>query len=133
MKNQVEKTNQENRQVSSAGDTSQIRLLNPRADICDADGKVLLRLEMPGVDKEHINIQVEGSQLKITGDMTAQPEPRGGKYILRERPHGRYVKAYTLDDTIDSQKIAAKMENGILGIELGLKEAVKPRKVEIKG
>ncbi|MBU0936451.1 MAG: Hsp20/alpha crystallin family protein [Spirochaetes bacterium] len=110
------------------------RWLLPAADICDDEGKVLLRLEMPGVDKQHLDIQVEGSQLRIRGDrQPAEPAAGGskGKYLLRERQEGSYLKTYTLDETIDTNKIQAKMEDGVLLLELSIKEAVKPRRIEI--
>lgn len=108
------------------------RYLVPLADICDAEGKVLLRLEMPGVAKEDLDIQVEGDQLRIVGKRQGEQDSGKGRYLVRERAVGSYLKSYTLDETIDTDKIEAKMEDGVLVLELGIKEAVKPRKIEIR-
>lgn len=106
------------------------RVINPLADICEEEGSVLVRLEMPGVEKADLDIQVEGSQLRIQAEKPQDDRPQG-RYVLRERPVGRYAKTYTLDETIDPDKITATMSRGVLTLELGMKEAVKPRKIKI--
>ncbi len=110
--------------------TERKRYIRPLSNICEEHGEVILRLEMPGVDKENININIDGDTLTVHGN-------RGdgvGKqnYLLRERLIGDYHQTYTIDERVNREKVDAKMENGILTLTLHLKEEVKPRKIDVK-
>jgi len=106
-------------------------LLRPRSSVTEQpDGNIVLRLEMPGVSRENLAIDVDASELSITG---RRPENRsGGDFLVRERPRGSFRQVYTLDDTIDPSKIDAVLEGGILTLTLHRKEAVKPRKITVR-
>jgi HSP20 family protein len=106
------------------------KLIRSRCNICEDDGKILLRLEMPGVKKENLDVNIENNQLKILGKREAAEEE--GTYIIKERREGDFYQVYTLDETVDKNKVDATMENGVLLLTLYLKEAEKPKKIEIK-
>lgn len=106
------------------------RTMAPLADICEDNGKVRLRLEMPGVGKDSLEVRIDNDELIIQG--TRQDGESKGKYLIRERHHEDYLKRYTLDDTIDREKVEAEIKNGILFLTLNLKEASKPKKISIK-
>jgi HSP20 family protein len=103
--------------------------IQPSCAICEEDGKVKLRLEMPGICKEDIEVSVEKNELAISAKSKAQPVT--GAYLFRERRVGEYRKRFIIDETIDREKIEASMANGVLTLSLTIKEAAKPRKVEI--
>ena len=98
--------------------------------ICEEDGKIRLRVEMPGVSKEGIEVSVEKNELAISGKVESWETP--GTYLLRERRHGEFRKRFIIDDTIDREKIDATVVNGVLTLTLNTKETAKPRKIEIK-
>jgi HSP20 family protein len=106
-------------------------LLRPRSSVTEMpDGNIVLRLEMPGVSRENLEIDVDASELAITG---RRPSARSdGDFLVRERPRGSFRQVYTLDDTIDPAKIDAVLEGGILTLTLHRKEAVKPRKITVR-
>jgi len=106
-------------------------LLRPRSSVLEQpDGNLVLRLEMPGVARENLEIDVDSGELSITGRRAL---PRSaGTYLVRERPQGSFRQVYTLDDTIDPAKIDAVLETGILTLTLHRKEAVKPRKIAVR-
>ena len=107
------------------------RFLRPRASVNEAnDGKLQVILEMPGVNKDNLEVRIENNELRITGRREPGQE---GKYILRERTHGDFFQTYTLDETVDSSKVDAVLEKGILVLTLDLKEHVKPRTITVKG
>ena len=99
-------------------------------DVFDDSGKVYINLEMPGVSKENLSVKVEGDRLIIHGARKSS-EGNDGKYIVREIREGDYHHEFTLDDTIDRNKIEASLKNGIALITLGVKESEKPRKISI--
>lgn len=104
--------------------------LKGRCDICEDEGKILLRLEMPGVGKENLDINVNNNQLEIVGHK--RETELEGNYLVRERARGDYYHLYTIDETVDRDKIDASLENGILTVSLQLKEAEKPKKIAVK-
>lgn len=102
----------------------------PVCSITENEGKITLYLEMPGVAKEDLSIHVEDNQLKISGRRKIQEG--NGTYLVRERPHGDFYTEYTLDDTIDHEKIEASLRNGLVTVTLSRREAAKPRQITIK-
>jgi len=103
--------------------------IQPSCAICEEDGKVKLRLEMPGISKEEIEVSVEKNELTISAKGSAPAV--GGNYLIRERRVGEYRKRFIIDETIDREKIEANMANGVLTLSLSIKEAAKPRKIDI--
>lgn len=107
------------------------RLIRPNCLVCEEEsGVITLRLEMPGVLRENLDLDVDGAELRITGRRVS--EPSEGTYLIRERPQGAFYQAYTLDETIDTGKIGAALVGGVLTITLERKEAEKPRRITIK-
>jgi HSP20 family protein len=104
--------------------------LRSRSSVCEDEGKILVKLEMPGVTKNNLDINVDNNQLEIFGKRE-EPEIEG-KYVVRERRYGDYYQVYTIDDTIDRNKIDASLDNGLLTVTLHLKEAEKPKKIAVK-
>lgn len=105
------------------------RTIVPTCSISEDSGFVTVKVEMPGVPKEGLEVRVEGNELSIAGERRA--DGRTGRYLLRERRVGSYRKVFTLDDTIDHDKVEASIVDGILTLKLQVKEAAKPRRIEI--
>jgi len=95
----------------------------------EESGVVRLSMEMPGVPKDGVELEVEGSELRIHGRRSAPQTSQ--RYLLRERLEGDFYEVYTLDETVDRGKIEAAMESGVLTVTLHLREAEKPRKIQI--
>jgi HSP20 family protein len=118
-------------EVRKEQEKEQVRFIRPFCFICEEEaGVVTLKLEMPGVGKDQLDIDVDGNELQITGKR--EPGGREGTYLMRERPSGTFRQAYTLDDTIDRNKIEASLEGGVLTLNLHRRESEKPRKITIK-
>ncbi len=103
--------------------------IRPVGTIYEEDDAVVLRLEMPGVGKDGIDINIEGDALTIGGH---REEPQTGTYLVRERRSSDYRATYALDERVNRDKVDAKMEQGILTVKLQLKDEVKPRKIKVK-
>ncbi|MFP4067828.1 MAG: Hsp20/alpha crystallin family protein [Spirochaetaceae bacterium] len=107
------------------------RNVRPVGNMCwEEDGKIMLRLDMPGVEKNDVDVRIEDDQLVIHG--ARKEETEGTNYVLRERRPGDFHQVFTLDETVDREKIDAKMDKGVLTLTLHLQEAVKPRKIDVK-
>jgi len=107
------------------------RSLLPACSIHGDETSVVLRVEMPGTRKDDIEVRIDGDQLVITGK--AQVRPEKGTWLVRERHTGDYERRFTIDGTIDRERIDAVHELGVMTLTLHVREEVKPRRIEIKG
>jgi HSP20 family protein len=94
----------------------------------DADGYTL-EVEMPGVNKQGVEITVEDGKLVLSGHRRDVGE--FGRSVHRERKVGEYRRVFDLDPSIDATKISARVEQGLLTVHLPRAEAVKPRKITV--
>ncbi len=101
----------------------------PACTIVEDSGFVTVKLEMPGMTTEALEVRIEGNELSVSGERRRE-EPRG-KYPLRERRVEGYRKLFTLDETIVRDKVDGFLVDGILTLKLQVKEAAKPRRIEI--
>jgi HSP20 family protein len=106
------------------------RWLQPQVNIVETRDAYLLEAEMPGVSKEGLEVQLEGNELTILGRRT--DEFAGAEVVYRESYDRNFRRMFELDPTIDTLKIAAKMENGVLYLTLPKTEKIKPRKITIQ-
>jgi HSP20 family protein len=89
----------------------------------------ILEAEMPGVSKEGLEVTLEGAELTIVGRRRSEPLP--GESLFRESSPADYRRVFELDPAIDTGKVSAKMEQGILTLTLPKSERVKPRKISV--
>ena len=102
--------------------------VQPRCDIRETKDHYHLLLEMPGVNKETLSVQVKNNQLLIDGKMSMDED---GALIRSEIPKRNYRRVFTLGKTVDSQNVDAKWKDGILILKLIKKEEAKPREIKI--
>jgi HSP20 family protein len=117
---------QQERQETS---TRAKRFVTPPVNIFESKDGYVLEAEMPGVTKEGLEITLEGNELIIVGHR--QDEAVNAEAVYRESRPVDYRRAFELDPTIDTAKINAKMEQGVLTLHLPKMEKVKPRKIAI--
>lgn len=101
----------------------------PRVDIIETRDEYLLEAEMPGVSKEGLSISLDGNELTILGRRTN--DSPAGEALFKESLPNHYRRVFELDPTIDTVKVAARMEQGILTLHLPKAERVKPRKIAV--
>ncbi len=102
----------------------------PEVNIFETDEGYVLEADMPGVNKEGLEVSVEGNELTIVGRRQDQAESPG--LLYRESTPADYRRVFELDPTIDAKKISAKIENGVLIIHLPKAERVKPHKIPVE-
>jgi len=109
--------------------TSRLNYLTPLANIVESADGYILEAEMPGVNKDGLQITVENGELVILGRRTAYESP--GTQLYGETRPVDYRRAFEIDPSIDSARITAKMDQGVLTLTLPKAEAVKPRKIVV--
>ena len=101
----------------------------PNVNIFETKEGYVLQAEMPGVSKDGLEVTLEGNEITITG--RRNPETISGETLFRERNSADYRRVFELDPAIDTAKISAKIEQGILTVTLPRSEEVKPRKITV--
>ncbi len=133
MSNAVERKNQtdvDTRQEGSTPAQRRTRRIFPAYEVYHDKKAVHLRVEMPGLERDDVDLTVDKSQLIISG---TRPEwSVEGTVLLRERRVGEYYRAFTLDETVDPESISATMHNGVLEVTMGLRKQAQPRRIKIK-
>lgn len=103
--------------------------LAPAVEIFETKDGYLLEAEMPGVNKNGLEITLEGTQITITG--RRHETVPGGEVLLRESRHADYRRVFELDPAIDASKITAKMDQGVLTLTLPKSEKLQPRRIQV--
>lgn len=108
-----------------------VSYLTPRVAIVETKDAYRLEAEMPGVNKEGLEVLLDNHELTILGRRTAKTLE--ANYLYRESKPAEYRRVFELDPAIDADKIDAKIEQGVLTLVLPKSEHVKPRKVVVTG
>ena len=111
--------------------TSRIRFFAPRADIFEREDAFVVMVEMPGVDRDSVDIDLEKNTLTIVGHVTNEPMS-GYRALMTEYREGSYKRVFSLSEAVDVTKIDAAMKDGVLRLVLPKADEVKPRKIHVK-
>ena len=106
------------------------RFATPLVDIESTQDGYVLYAEMPGVSKDGIEVTVENGDLLIVGHR--RPLEVSGEPIYRESRLYDFRRVYELDPSIDTSRVSARIENGLLTVNLPKAEKVKPRRIEVE-
>lgn len=118
-----------NRILNSVDSAQPSQHWRPAAEITRTEAGYRVELDVPGVKADAIDISVEDKSLVISGERAAAAE--ADKVLRSERLTGRFKRSFSLSDDIDAESISARFADGVLVLELRLKEEVQPRKIEV--
>ena len=116
--------------TSKTGTNNTECYLTPAGDIYETEHNYTLRLEMPGVAKEDLEVTLNNEELEISGKVTNEV-PEGKNLRYAEYSLHNYRRKFRIGQEIDRNSISADLENGVLTLTLAKTEAVKPKKIEI--
>jgi HSP20 family protein len=119
-----------NRQETRTGEAAR-KALVPAVDIVETVEGITLTADLPGVAKENLAIGIEGDTLAIEGSVTLN-EPAKLNPIYAEIRVAHYKRSFVLSRDLDTDKIDARLENGVLTLHIPKRERAKPRRVEVK-
>lgn len=122
----------EKQEVTTRGEHMQPGLVfTPAVDIFETDRGITVLADMPGVAADGIKIDLQDNLLTLSGDVKPW-EDAGESDVLVEFEIGKYYRQFTLSEVIDQNKIAAKLENGVLRLNLPKAEKALPRQITVK-
>lgn len=104
---------------------------NPRVDIYEDEDAIVLKAELPGVEKDNIVVDVEGRVLTLKGERSSDNEVKEESYYRRERTFGSFERRFNLPDNVDPEKITADYKDGILKLGIPKPEENKPRQITV--
>ncbi len=124
--------NQTSSPTSSATNASRVRYVRPAGSLRAAEDAYLLQLDLPGVNREGLEVNIEDHELTVVGRRSiGVAEDKKEESLYTEFVQADYRRSFELDPQIDSTKIEARLENGVLTLRLPKSEAVRPRRIEI--
>jgi len=106
---------------------------SPVVDIYETDKKVIIKVELPGMTKSDIVIEINENNLVLKGERKFQKDVREENYHCIERSYGTFSRSFALPDTVDRDHVTANFLEGILEITIPKIESAKPKQIEIEG
>ncbi|MCX7984007.1 MAG: Hsp20/alpha crystallin family protein [Bacteroidetes bacterium] len=105
---------------------------SPAVDIAEKDDAYIVKVELPGVEKDDVKVTLESNVLTIRGEKKFEKETKKENYHRIERCYGSFNRSFTLPSTVKSDKIDATYKDGVLTITLPKAEEAKPKQIEVK-
>jgi HSP20 family protein len=103
----------------------------PRVDVVETENEFVLFADLPGVKDEDVDVHFENGELFLQARCPARQADV--KYLVNEYGTGDYYRAFTINQDVAADKITAVLKNGVLTVQLPKSEAVKPRRIQVKG
>jgi HSP20 family protein len=103
----------------------------PAVDVYEDAKKVVLKLEVPGIEEKDLDVRVENNTLTVKGERKFEKEEKEENFHRIERRYGTFYRAFTLPSTVDSEHINAGYTNGILKLELNKKAEAQPKQIKV--
>jgi HSP20 family protein len=104
----------------------------PPVDIVETENELMLKADVPGVELKDIDIQLENGTLTVKGERKLDKEEKNKGFHRMERSYGSFVRIFTVPDTVDSERVKAAYEAGVLTITLPKKEIAKPKAIKVQ-
>ena len=103
----------------------------PAVDIYEDDNKVVLKLEVPGIEEKDLDVSVETNTLTVKGERKFAKEEKEENFHRIERRYGSFYRAFTLPTTVDAEHVEASYNAGVLKLELKKKPEAQPRQIKV--
>ena len=103
----------------------------PPVDVYEDEQNLVLKLEVPGVNEGDINVSVENNTLTVQGERKFEKEEKEENFHRIERRYGSFLRTFKLPTTVDSEKVEASYDKGILKITLAKRAEAKPRQIKV--
>lgn len=104
---------------------------SPAVDVYEDEQNVTLKIEVPGVDEKDIDVRVENNVLTVHGERKLEKEEKEENFRRVERHYGSFTRTFTLPSTVDSEKVSANYDKGILKIALPKRAEAKPKQIKV--
>jgi HSP20 family protein len=105
---------------------------SPLVDILERENEIVLKVDLPGVSQNEIEIKVEENTLTIQGERKLIKDTSGENYIQIERPYGTFRRTFNIPKTIEQEGIKASYKDGVLRVVLPRKQETQPKQIMVE-
>ena len=123
----------ENFSEASAKDQLATGTFIPPVDIYEDEHNLVLKLEIPGMNEEDLNVSLENNTLTVTGERKFEKEEKEENFHRIERRYGSFTRTFRLPNTVDGEKVEAGYDKGVLKVTLGKRAEAKPKQIKVSG
>jgi HSP20 family protein len=118
----------------SAGDGELVSTASfvPPVDIYEDEHKIVLKLEVPGMKQEDLDIQMENNNLTVRGERKFEKEEKEENFHRIERRYGSFYRAFTIPNTVNPDSVKADYDAGVLRIQLEKRAEAKPKQIKVQ-
>jgi HSP20 family protein len=103
----------------------------PPVDVYEDEHTITLKIEVPGIDENDINVSIENNTLTVRGERRFEKDEKEENFHRVERVYGSFARSFTLPNTVDPEQISALYERGVLKIRLAKKAEAKPKLIKV--
>ena len=103
----------------------------PLCDIYEEGDNIVVKAELPGVNRDEIDVQVENNVLTLRGERKREQDVKSDNLYRTERYYGTFSRSFTLPVSVDRERIKAEYRDGVLRVTLPKVEAAKPRRIQV--
>lgn len=117
--------------VFTNGREAERTVWSPRADVEETAEAYRLSLDLPGIDRDSLDVTFDDGTLKISGERHRDSRRAEGRVHRVERAHGRFFRSFALGTDVDPDAIDATYDDGVLAVRIGKSEAKQPRRIPV--
>ncbi len=103
----------------------------PAVDVYEDEHNLVLKLEVPGVSEEDLNVSLENNLLTVSGERKFEKEEKEENFHRIERRYGSFTRTFRLPSTVDGEKVDAGYDKGLLKITIGKRAEAKPKQIKV--
>lgn len=104
----------------------------PPVDIYEDEHKIVLKLEVPGMKENDLDIQLENNVLTVRGERKFEKEEKEENFHRVERRYGTFYRSFTIPNTVNAESVKASYEAGVLRVELEKRAEAKPKQIKVQ-
>src|SRR2546421_5730403 len=104
---------------------------SPSVDIFETEGEIVVKAELPGMERKDISLHLENNVLSLRGERKFEKETKDENYHRIERSYGAFSRSFSIPATVDDENIRAEYKDGVLNIVLPKKEQARPKQIKI--
>ncbi len=113
------------------GDGSSVRTFAPPVDVYETDQNVVLKVELPGIKPDEVEVRVEDHTLFLKGERKFEKEVKEENYHHIERSYGNFVRTFPLPNSVNAEEAKAEYKDGVLTLTMPKREEAKPKTIKI--
>lgn len=117
--------------MNFGGDAPGSEMWAPKVDVYEEADQIVVKAELPGVDKKDIEVDIKDGVLSLRGERSVDHEVKEKHYYRKERSFGRFTRSFTLPGDVDAEKIKADYKDGVLKVSIPKPEAAKPKQITV--